>query len=395
MTTISHPFHVRATRPHVAPAVTGVALLAGVGVGALAWSHQLSGGLQETGLNGVVPWGLYAVLFTFFLTASAGALGLASAALLLPRATLTGLVRPSAAVAVAGAGAALLTMVVDLARPQRVANLLLHPNWDAPFVWRLYGLLATLAVSVVLVALHRRAARAPAIRGFSVVGLLLALLLPLLAAWTLTLPLGQSTWDDPLLGPTLLAAATTGGVAVAVLAALTLSARDSTATASESGRLPTVLVTALGATSLLTVLGYVTALTSGSKERTLVEVVLPGGSWQWVFWTQWLALVVAVALLLVPRLRHARLALGGATAAAVVAVLALLTALLPASSTRPPVSAPPGTGTGWRGVDTAPFAQIGSYHPTWVEYGVAVGLLAVFVAVLLVAHGRASARDRG
>jgi Ni/Fe-hydrogenase subunit HybB-like protein len=226
--------------------------------------------------------------------------------------------------------------------------------------------------------------------------LVAAVALPTLTAWVFTFQLGQGTWNDPLLVPTLLASSAAAGVALAVLAALALAARTrENLTRAVRDRVAVVVLSALAAMSALTALGYVTALTSGPRERAAVQVVLPGGSWAWVFWTQWLAVVVAVVLLVVPRLRRATAWAGAAMAATTAAVLSLYVALIPAGQVRPPVSLPPGTGTGRWAADVPSFVQTGSYHPSWTEYGVAVGLVALFVTVLLLASGpRPSQRHR-
>ena len=377
--------------------MTGAVLVAGTAVGVLAWSRQLTRGLLETGLTSVVPWGLYTVLFTLFVSASAGALGLTCAGVLLPRGALTDLVRPASGVAVAGAAAALLTVVVNLAHPERVANLVLHPNWSAPSVWQLYGVLATLVLSVVPAALRGRWATPPVgLRVLSIAGLLLALGLPVLTAWVFSFPLGQPTWNDSLLTPTLLASTATVGVALVAVAALAFTPRGQVRVAvAVRDRLATMLLGALGVTLLLTALGYVAALSRMPKERAVVELVLPGGAWAWLFWTQWLAGALAVALLVVPRLRAVRAALGVAMTAATVAVLALYAALIPAGEMTPPVSLPPGTATGRWAPDVSSFVQTGAYAPSWTEYGVGVGLLTVFVAVLLLAYGRDRRGVRG
>ncbi len=393
MTTVTRASHHPA-RWHLAPTVTGVMLLAGAVLGVVAWSRQLAGGLAETGLDSVVPWGLYTVLFTGFAATSAGALGLGCTSVLLRGPELTALLRPALGVAVAGAAAAVLTAVVNLAHPDRAAQLLLHPNWGAPYVWNLYGLLATLVLAIALVVVSARStARSAGLRALALVGLVAALALPTLAAWVFTLPLGQATWNDPLLTPTLLASSATAGVALVSLTTLAFAVRSH----QEVGRplrdrLAVLLLTALGATFLLTVFGYVTALNSGPKERAVVQLVLPGGAWGWLFWTQWLAGLLAVALLAVPALRRGRAGLGVATAGATVAVLALYAALLPAGETRPPVSLPPGSATGRWGADTSSFVQVGSYLPSWTEYGVAVGLVTAFVAVLLLIRGPVTSR---
>ncbi|HLB29495.1 MAG TPA: NrfD/PsrC family molybdoenzyme membrane anchor subunit, partial [Dehalococcoidia bacterium] len=54
-------------------------LVALVALGAFAWTLELTGGLQRTGLSDYVPWGLYVAAYMFFLGAAAGGLLLASA----------------------------------------------------------------------------------------------------------------------------------------------------------------------------------------------------------------------------------------------------------------------------------------------------------------------------
>jgi len=103
--------------------------------GMYAWTTQLRSGLDVTGLNVPVFWGLYITNFVFFIGIShAGTL--ISAILRLCNAEWRRPITRAAEVITVlvlffGAGCVLL----DVGRPERVLNVLLHPNFRSPLVW--------------------------------------------------------------------------------------------------------------------------------------------------------------------------------------------------------------------------------------------------------------------
>jgi Ni/Fe-hydrogenase subunit HybB-like protein len=47
---------------------------------------------------------------------------------------------------------------------------------------------------------------------------------------------------------------------------------------------------------------------------------------------------------------------------------------------------PPGNAVGTYNAQTTSFQFIGRYHPTWVEYGIIVGLVALFAAIVTIGY---------
>src|SRR3970040_1269027 len=115
-----------------------MALLFGfVGLAVVAWVNQLMNGLAVTGMWDRVSWGLYITNFVFFIGISHA--GTLISAIL--RVTQDGWRRPITRMAEVITAVALLTgaamPVVDLGRPDRIPNLILHGQIGSPIVWDL------------------------------------------------------------------------------------------------------------------------------------------------------------------------------------------------------------------------------------------------------------------
>ncbi|GAB4154654.1 MAG: polysulfide reductase NrfD [Planctomycetota bacterium] len=117
--------------------------------GMYAWSTQLARGMQETGLNVPVYWGLYITDFVFFIGIShAGTL--ISAILRLCHAEWRRPITRAAEIITVlvlffGAGC----VILDLGRPDRVLNVILHPNFTSPLVWDVCSITVYLTGSTI------------------------------------------------------------------------------------------------------------------------------------------------------------------------------------------------------------------------------------------------------
>ena len=126
-------------------------------VGALAFIYQFANGLVVTGMRNTVMWGQYILFFMFFIGLSAGGLIVASAGRLFGVQTfkpITRLAVLEATIAVMLAG---IFILPDLGRPERVLNILLHPNFTSPMVWDITIVLIYTALSMTYVWLYARA----------------------------------------------------------------------------------------------------------------------------------------------------------------------------------------------------------------------------------------------
>ena len=114
----------------------GAGVLAAITVwGAIAYVLQVKYGLGRTGLNRPGYWGIYIICFVFFIGIShAGTL--ISAILRVSKAEWRRSITRSAeliTVLVIGFGA--IQPIVDLGRPDRVLNVILHAQWRSPLLW--------------------------------------------------------------------------------------------------------------------------------------------------------------------------------------------------------------------------------------------------------------------
>ncbi len=128
--------------------VIGILMIFGA-VALFAWVQQLKDGLVVTGLNVPVYWGVYITNFVFFIGIShAGTL--ISAILRLVQAEWRRSITRAAEVITVlvlffGAG----SVIMDLGRPDRVLNVLRHPNFRSPLLWDVCSITVYLTASCI------------------------------------------------------------------------------------------------------------------------------------------------------------------------------------------------------------------------------------------------------
>jgi molybdopterin-containing oxidoreductase family membrane subunit len=128
--------------------VVGV-LLAGIGLGVIAYVHQVRNGLGVTGMNRPVYWGIYIINFVFFIGIShAGTL--ISAILRLANAEWRRAITRSAEVItvmviVFGVG----NVIFDLGRPDRLLFVVQHGRLQSPLLWDVCSITVYLTCSSI------------------------------------------------------------------------------------------------------------------------------------------------------------------------------------------------------------------------------------------------------
>jgi molybdopterin-containing oxidoreductase family membrane subunit len=147
-----------------------------------------------------------------------------------------------------------------------------------------------------------------------------------------------------------------------------------------------LIATLIAVDLFLVAADYITILWGNvPRERAALNMILPGGSWQWVFWLEWVVGgVIPFLLLTVPgwRRRRRRWALGASAALVLVGVYAFRVELVVGGLLKPLLSLAPGVSLGSFTAGTSSFQVTGTYHPMWVEYSIVVGLMA-FLALLI------------
>jgi molybdopterin-containing oxidoreductase family membrane subunit len=364
----------------------GILVLWGLG----AWIYQLTQGLVATGMRDVVSWGLYIFSFAFFVGLSAGGLIMASGAEVFGVKSL----RPLASVGVLTAAACVLvaamTIIPDLGKAQRLYEIFRYPNWSSPLVWDIVIIIVYFAFAVTdLAVMHRRRMAAPrrrrTLRVLAYVGLPAAVLLHSITAWIFGLQISRPWWNTALLAPLFVTSAILSGTALIALVALVANRFDRLELPRETWTaLAGLMATAIAVDLFLVGSDYVTILWGNvPRERAALDIVLPGGSWQWLFWVEWVVGgLVPFVLLVTPRFRIRPALLALSSVLVMVGVYAFRIELVVGGMVKPLLHLPPGNAVGTYRLGQTSFQFDGIYHPTWVEYGIVTGLTA-FLALLI------------
>jgi Ni/Fe-hydrogenase subunit HybB-like protein len=129
--------------------LTVAVLAAIVALGAAAYVSQLVNGLGVTGLNRPVFWGFYIINTIYFIAISYGGT-LTSAILRLVNARWRlPITRAAEVVTVCALGVGAFNIVLDMGRPDRVLNMILHGRLQSPILWDFYSISLYLICSFI------------------------------------------------------------------------------------------------------------------------------------------------------------------------------------------------------------------------------------------------------
>ncbi len=199
-------------------------LVLGVLVGLAAYVQQLQHGLIVTGMGDQVTWGVYIANFTFLVGVAAAAVMVVIPAYVFGDAEMKRVVLIAEAMAVAACALALLFVIVDLGRPDRMLNivpLLSRVNFPRSLLaWDVVVIPGYLVINLVIPAAvlfanyrgrtlsHRR--MMPVI----LLAILWAIALHVVTAFLYVADVAKPFWHSPLLGPRFLASAFASGPAL-------------------------------------------------------------------------------------------------------------------------------------------------------------------------------------
>ncbi len=128
-------------------------LLTVIGVCAWAYYVQLRDGLGVTGMRDYVSWGLYIANFVFFVAVSLVGMLISSILGLLRIEWITPISRIAEIIAVAFVAVAGLVIIMDMGRPDRVVNVLIHGRFQSPILWDITVVTTYLTISLLLLIL--------------------------------------------------------------------------------------------------------------------------------------------------------------------------------------------------------------------------------------------------
>lgn len=228
--------------------VIGLAAITGLGL--IAWIYQLYSGLIATNMRNPFSWGLYIATWAFFVGTAAGGLVVSSAIYLFNAKQLKPIAKVASLTAFLFAMGAMIVLIPDIGRPERIYNFLLHPNFRSMLPWDVivlssyaivsaiytytllypdivergvklpyFGTVGKRDVSAAEMAAIREASDRKAKR-LAPIALPLAILIHTVTAWVLATQLARPWWYGGALAPTFIAAALATGPAIVILASL-------------------------------------------------------------------------------------------------------------------------------------------------------------------------------
>lgn len=202
-------------------------LLTLIAIGAGYYVQQLQQGIVITGMSDQVSWGFYIANFTFMLGIAAAIILLLIPAYLFDREDVKPVVLVGHAIAVAAVFTAMLLVIVDLGRPDRMWHLLpLLGKFNLPqsmLAWDVVSLngflLLNLLIPFYMLYRHYQGKQVTLkhIFPFIMLTIIWAIFMLTVEALLFATNSGRPLWHSPMLGPRLLASALVIGSALFIL----------------------------------------------------------------------------------------------------------------------------------------------------------------------------------
>jgi molybdopterin-containing oxidoreductase family membrane subunit len=363
------------------PAWLGL-LAGGMAVGGVCFVWQWSRGLGVTGLSNTVSWGMYIITFMFLVGVSAGGLIVVAGSELIGTERFAPLARLAVIVSGTAIAAAAVSILPDLGRPQAAWRLLFQPHLTSPLVWDVAVIAIYLSIAAIdLWIMTRPDPRPGLLRKVAFVALPVAVLVHSVTAWIFGLLVARPFWNTALLAPLFVSSALVSGTSLLLLVAYVVRR----VTDWEPPRhifpdLARLMVWFIGADAFLLFAEILTTYASRQPDHLDQLHVLLFGRLAWVFWTEILVgVVVPFAVFASPRLRTSTAWLASASALALVGVFFKRINILMSALFEPLVGLQPGIPGGRPG---QPFRPDQIYIPTWVEWGILIGI-ASFIGLLI------------
>lgn len=361
-----------AARPSRAAIWYGV-LTGGMLVGLGCFLYQWASGLGVTGLSNTISWGMYIISFMFLVGVSAGGLIVAAGAELVESHRFDRLQRLAVIVSGTAIAAAAISILPDLGRPQLIWKMIRQPHWTSPLIWDVIIIAVYLTIAALdLWILTRPNARPGALKRVAFVALPAAVLVHSITAWIFGLLVARPFWNTALLAPMFISSALVSGVALLILVAWVVERT----TAWEPGErafpdLAGLMVWFIGVDAFLLFAEVLTTYASRVPDHLKQLNVLLFGRLAPVFWVEVVFGTVVPFAIFASRLRERRGWVIAASALALVGVFFKRINIVMTSMFVPLVGLAPGIPGGRPGQEFLPDPV---YLPTWVEWGILIGI---------------------
>lgn len=356
-------------------------------VGIVFWMIQLNGGMVQTNMRNLTPWGLYITAFMFFVGLSAGGLIISSVPTAFGMKGFGGISKVAIMTSIASVCAAIGFVVVDLGGPLRLWELFVYSNLTSPLMWDILVIGTYLVLSCIYLWAHMRYEAGKithtTMRIISVIALCVAISVHTVTAWIFSLAPAHEFWHTALMGPWFVVSALDCGTALVLIAVLWLR---------KVGYLKLDQQHVINLAKMLGVFVLVDLyffacdlITSGYFGQSDVVQMLISGQLAPFFWAQIILMILALVLVFTPKLRTST----GVMVASVLTIVAvffkrcqILLGGFQIADIALPQQPTQYTIPNWQnGVETAYESLI--YWPQPIEFCIALGVVSLGVLVFL------------
>ena len=370
------------------PAFILFAVLALIGIG--CWVRQLALGLGVTGMSNTNSWGLYIIMFMFFVGLSAGGLIVASSASVFhiaayKKVSLVAVITSTVCICMAG-----MFVLVDLGGIQKVWRILTGPNPVSPLFWDICVITCYLVINIVYLVFmtSKKPGAADKVAVVSRFALPVAILVHSVTAWIFGLQIAKEGWFTAILAPIFVASAMDSGLAllIMVLAGLDKSGKfttDKKLFASLAG----LLCTCIAVDAYFIGCEVLTMAYPGAEGAATLSI-MTGGATAPFFWFEVVCgLIVPFCILVFAKSRANMKLVTVSCALVVLGVFCKRCWLLLTSFAVPNVFGGPGVPLGTFAAQEGGLGMwgaFGSYAPTVPELLVALGVVSVGVLAFMI-----------
>ena len=355
-------------RNKIATAVLVVLAAAGIG----AWVWQLMNGLAVTGMSNGNSWGLYIMMFMFFVGLSAGGLIVASSASVFrikeyKRVAMPAIILSTVCICLAG-----MFVLIDLGGIQRVWRIVTGPNPTSPLVWDICVITCYLVINVLYLYFMRKG-RDHAVSIVSRFALPCAILVHSVTAWIFGLQIAKEGWFSAIMAPIFVASAMDSGLALLLIVLVALNATRVFETPRRLiASLAGLLATCIAVDAFFIFCEVLTTAYNGTAAGDAILGQMFFGATAPFFWFEVVGgLVIPFCILVFAKNREKTGLVVAASALVVAGVLCKRAWLLFTSFITPNVYGAPGIlGDGGWGL-------LASYGPTLPEVLIVVGVISV------------------
>lgn len=288
--------------------VAGVVALLGI----CLWIYQAMAGFQVTGMRNLDSWGLYIACFMFFIGLAAGSMLIGVAPRVVGFEGFGRTDKVAAWVAISCAVAGVGFVAVDLGQPARLWELLLYSNFSSPLMWDMIVVALFIIVAAVYLWAAIRADKgetdARTVRVIGVLGVVASVLVLTVDAWFLSLSTAHELWHTALLGPWFVSSALVCGSALVLLVSMGLAkAGRLDFGEAEAGKLAKVLGAFIVVDLYFFCCDLVTSGYMGTAEGAQIVAMLTGGALAPFFWVEVIGCIIAAVICFAPSLRKQNL----------------------------------------------------------------------------------------